>query len=119
MNAKKYFILILVLIPSLSFAYLGEHTSRLAKSMRATKYKQVQINENVDEDGVIRKISWNGLHHPELKNLLGPCYTHYQDFMQQKSRTRLRGAVSIEKDGCHITIGGHMGNVSGEAKLDK
>ncbi len=108
-----------ILSSSSSFAYLNEHTSGKRSIMRKTQYKQVQIIEKVDDDGVIRKVSWKGMHHPELNTLLGPCYSYYQDYMKQSTRLRLRGAISIDKDGCHISIGGHMRNVTGEVSLDK
>jgi hypothetical protein len=116
---SKIFITALFFFPSVSFSYLSEQTHHLSKTMKATHYKQVAINEVVDEDGVVRKVSWKGLHPPDLEKLLGPCYIHYKDFLKQNNRLRMRGAVTIEKNGCHINIGGHMRNVSGEAFLDK
>jgi hypothetical protein len=105
--------------PTLSRAYLNEHTSQKVKTKRASSYKQVAINEEIDNDGVVRKISWKGPHHPELKNVLGPCYSYYQDYVQNNSRLRLKGSVTIDRAGCHITMGGHMRNVRGEASIDK
>lgn len=107
------------LLPNLSSAYLNEHTSNLIKSKRSTNYKAVVIDEASDSDGVVRKISWQGQHHPDLKNLLGPCYSYYQDFMKQNKQLRMRGAISIDRGGCHINIGGHMRSVHGEASIDK
>ena len=107
------------LVPLTGYGYLNEHTSNKIKIKRASKYKEVAINEDIDTDGVVRKVSWKGPHHPELKNLLGPCFTYYKDYMNQNTRMRFRGSVTIDRDGYHITMGGHMRNVSGEASIDK
>ena len=119
MKTNLILLITLSLLPNLSFAYLNEHTSTLIKSKRASKYKEVSIDEASDSDGVVRKISWQGQHHPDLKVLLGPCYSYYQDYMKQNKQLRMRGAVSIDRGGCHINIGGHMRSVHGEASIDK
>ena len=121
MKAIKSFILcsFFFLLPNLGHAYLNEHTSNMVKMKRASNYKQVLIKEDVDSDGVIRKVSWNGPHHPELKTLLGPCYSYYKDYLKQNNHLRFRGAISIDRDACHITMGGHMRSVRGEASIDK
>lgn len=119
MKIKNTLIIVFIFISTNSFAYLNEHTSRKLKSMRTTQSKAVQVREDIDDDGVIRKVSWKGMHHPELNTLLGPCYSYYQDYLKQNTRLRMRGAISIDKNGCHISVGGHMGNVTGEASLDK
>lgn len=119
MKTSLILLIALLILPNLSFAYLNEHTSNLIKSKRSTHYKEVSIAEAADSDGVVRKISWQGPHHPELKKLLGPCYSYYQDFMKQNKQLRMRGAISIDRGGCHINIGGHMRSVHGEASIDK
>jgi hypothetical protein len=124
MKTKSFFITTflmtgLLLLPNIGSAYLNEQTSSHLKSKRASHYKQVVINESADNDGVIRKVSWSGPHHPNLKTLMGPCYSYYRDYMKQNKRQRMRGAVTIEQGGCHINIGGHMRNIQGEVSLDK
>lgn len=119
METKSFLLIIFLLLPNISTAYLNEQTSGLVKSKRSTQYKQVLINENADPDGVVRKISWQGAHHPDLVNLLGPCYSYYQDYLKQNKQLRMRGAISIDRGGCHINIGGHMRSVSGEVRIDK
>ena len=116
---KIYLISFLILIPNLGSAYLNEQTSLTMLAKRIRKENLTTVNETSDADGVIRHISWQGRHHPDLKNLLGPCFNPYDDFMSSTPQLRLRGAVTIERDGCHINIGGHMGNVQGEVSLDK
>lgn len=115
----KIIIFVFLLLPSFCNAYLNEQTSGLLKSKRSTHYKQVRIDESADTDGVVRKLSWQGPHHPDLKTLMGPCYTYYQDYLKQNKQLRMRGAISIDRGGCHINIGGHMRNVHGEVTLDK
>lgn len=107
------------IFPNLSNAYLNEQTSGVLHSKRLSKEKHVSIQETSDTDGVIRHVSWQGPHHPDIKNLLGPCFVVYDDFIKGNTQLRMRGAVTIERDGCHINIGGHMRNVRGEVSLDK
>lgn len=116
---KISLLILLFILPQISLAYLNEQTNSLVKSKRQSRYKNVAINEVADDDGVVRRLSWQGPHHPDLKTLLGPCYSYYKDFMKQNQRTRVRGAVTIEQGGCHINIGGHMRNVHGEVSIDK
>ena len=123
MKKAKWFITAFLFsalsFPNIGGAYLNEQTSNHIKNKRASYYKTIAINESADSDGVIRKVSWDGPHHPNLKTLMGPCYTYYRDFMKQNKQLRMRGAVSIEREGCHINIGGHMRNVHGEVSIDK
>jgi hypothetical protein len=112
-------LIFLFLLPQISSAYLNEQTSSFIKSKRQNRYKEVAISETSDSDGVVRRVSWQGPHHPDLKTLMGPCYSYYQGFMKQNQRVRLRGAITIEQGGCHINIGGHMRNVHGEVSIDK
>ena len=112
-------LLLSILLPSTGHSYLNEQTTNKTKMRRATTYKQVSVKEDIDSDGVVRKVSWNGPQHPELETMLGPCYSYYRDYMKNNTRLRMRGPLSINKNGCHITMGGHMRNVSGEASIDK
>ena len=119
MKNKIFGLVLFFLFPQFSHAYLSEQTSGLLKLKRSTNYKSVAIDETADTDGVIRKIHWKGGHHPDLKNLLGPCYSYYQDYLKQNDQLRMRGAITIDRGGCHINIGGHMRSISGEASIDK
>ena len=119
MKTQLILSVVLLFLTNPTNAYLNERTSNSLKMKRTSQYKRVAINENIDPDGVVRKISWQGPHHPDLKNLLGPCYSYYQDFLKQNKQLRMRGAITINRGGCHINIGGHMRSVQGEVSIDK
>ena len=115
---KTLFITLLIVLPSIGQCYLNEQTVSLVKSKRLVQYKEVAITEQVDTDGVVRKVSWQGMHHPELKSLMGPCYSYYRDYLKANKQLRLRGAMTLNSNGCHINVGGHMRSVHGEVSID-
>ena len=116
---KTFFITILILFPSIGRSNLNEQTDSYVKNKKVKQYKEVSIIEQIDTDGVVRKVSWQGMHHPELKSLLGPCYSYYRDYLKVNKQLRLRGALTLNSNGCHINVGGHMRSVHGEVSIDK
>ena len=76
------------------------------------------IREYVDPSGTVFAVAWDGPWLPDLRQVLGEHFDHYQNAMRvrQPSRTG-RGVVTIDEGGLVVQMSGHPRAFTGRAYL--
>ncbi|MBF0592799.1 MAG: DUF2844 domain-containing protein [Nitrospirae bacterium] len=73
------------------------------------------VREYISPAGIVFGIAWNGLSHPDLKQLLG-CYSgEYEKTLQQTPRKHGIRRIQIKTDRTVVEKWGHMRNLKGRA----
>jgi hypothetical protein len=125
--------LILLFIPALAFASLGEKNSSKIKIIQGTEsdvsysnYSVVQtvsptliIHEYVNSNGKIFAVTWKGNAHPDLTKVLGSYYQEYSSTVKVNGKEMRRKAEKTETKNVVVTRSGHMRGIKGTAYLPK
>jgi hypothetical protein len=75
------------------------------------------VREYVSPSGVVFAIAWNGLVHPDLKQLLGSYAGEYYNALQQTPRQPDRRRLRVKSAEVVVEKWGHMRNLQGRAYL--
>jgi hypothetical protein len=76
------------------------------------------IREYVDASGTVFAVAWDGPWLPDLRQVLGEHFEHYQAAMRVRQRARTgRGAVAIDDVGLVVQMSGHPRAFTGRAYL--
>lgn len=75
----------------------------------------VAVREYISPSGIVFGISWNGLIHPDLTQLLGSYKDEYQKALQQSPRKPGRKPLQVKSQGVVVEKWGHMRNLRGRA----
>jgi hypothetical protein len=126
---------VLVIFSSISFASLGQNMSSIQvdargirakiKKLSSQKLFQVylmtcemnEIRQYVDHQGVVFAVTWRGLNHPDLSNLLGDFFKDYSAADAEVSGSRAQSVKRISTEQFVVEKSGHMGALRGKAYL--
>jgi NDP-sugar pyrophosphorylase family protein len=76
------------------------------------------IREYVDPSGTVFAVAWDGPWLPDLRQVLGEHFDHYQTAMRAKHQSRTgRGVVAIDEGGLVVQMSGHPRAFTGRAYL--
>ena len=76
------------------------------------------IREYVDVSGTVFAVAWEGPWPPDLRQVLGDHFDHYQSAMLARQRARKgRGSILIDEPGLVVQMSGHPRAFSGRAYL--
>jgi Protein of unknown function (DUF2844) len=76
------------------------------------------IREYVDSSGTVFAVAWDGPWLPDMRQVLGEHFDHYQAVMSARRQTRsARGAIAIDDGGLVIEMSGHPRAFTGRAYL--
>jgi len=75
----------------------------------------VAVREYISPSGIVFGISWNGLIHPDLTELLGSYADEYQKALQLSPRKRGQRHLQVETDRVVVEKWGHRRNLQGRA----
>jgi hypothetical protein len=129
--------LILLLVPAGAFAALGGAASSvdadrvhvegaLMRIVRNDTYalheirsaSGTMIREYVNSSNTVFAVAWDGPWLPDLRQVLGDHFDHYQAAMRGRLRARTgRGQVTIDESGLVIQMSGHPRAFVGRAYL--
>ena len=73
------------------------------------------IREYVSLSGVVFGISWNGMMHPDLTQLLGAYAGEYREALRQTPRKPGQRRLQVKTDRVVVQKWGHMRNLQGRA----
>ncbi len=73
------------------------------------------VREYVSPSGVVFAISWNGLIHPDLDQLLGSYIDEYRKAQQETPRTLGQRRIQLKTNRIFVEKWGHMRNLQGRA----
>lgn len=73
------------------------------------------VREYLSPSGTVFAVAWNGPMMPDLKQLFGAHFSHYQSIAQ--SRHGQRGPIAFDDAGLVVQSGGRMRAFSGRAYL--
>jgi hypothetical protein len=127
----------LIALPSAAFAALGGSLTTvdadrvhvqgaLMRIVRSDGYalhemrsaSGTMIREYVDGSGTVFAVAWDGPWLPDLRQVLGQHFEHYQAAMRGRQRTRAaRGAVAFDDGGLVVQMSGHPRAFTGRAYL--
>ena len=129
--------LILIALPSTAFAALGGSVTTidadrvhvegaLMRIVRNDAYalheirsaSGTMIREYVNASGTVFAVAWEGPWLPDLRQVLGDHFDHYQAAMRSRQRARTgRGAIAIDDAGLVVQMSGHPRAFTGRAYL--
>lgn len=72
------------------------------------------VREYVSPAGKVFAVSWQGPAIPDLRQILGPYFSHLQ---AAQSTRRARGPIAIQEPGLVLYSGGHMRSFQGQAYI--
>jgi Protein of unknown function (DUF2844) len=76
------------------------------------------IREYVDSSGTVFAVAWDGPWLPDLRQVLGQHFDHYQAAMRARGQARTgRGSVAIDEGGLVVQMSGHPRAFKGRAYL--
>jgi hypothetical protein len=76
------------------------------------------IREYVDPAGTVFAVAWDGPWLPDLRQVLGEHFDHYQAAMRARQQSRTgRGVVNIDEGGLVVQMSGHPRAFTGRAYL--
>jgi hypothetical protein len=76
------------------------------------------IREYVDSSGMVFAVAWDGPWLPDLQQVLGEHFEHYQSAMRNRRQARAgRGAITIDDGGLVVQMSGHPRAFTGRAYL--
>jgi NDP-sugar pyrophosphorylase family protein len=76
------------------------------------------IREYVDPSGTVFAVAWDGPWLPDLRQVLGEHFDHYQTAMRVRQQSRTgRGVVTIDDGGLVVQMSGHPRAFTGRAYL--
>jgi len=84
-------------------------------SVREIAAASVVVKEYVSASGVVFGITWRGLIHPDLTQVLGSYAGTYQKALQQAHRGADRRRLRVRTDQVVVEQWGHMRNLQGRA----
>ncbi|MBF0567139.1 MAG: DUF2844 domain-containing protein [Nitrospirae bacterium] len=73
------------------------------------------IREYISPAGIVFGIAWNGLIHPDLKQLLGSYSGEYESALRQTTRKHGVRSLQVKTDRVVVEKWGHMRNLKGRA----
>jgi len=73
------------------------------------------VREYISPSGVVFGISWKGLTHPDLTQLLGSYAGEYQEALRQTPRQQGRRRLQVKTNRVVVEKWGHMRNLQGRA----
>jgi hypothetical protein len=126
------FITAIMVLPSRSFATLGQREEsceqdRAALNGQSTEKAQnsylvhtIQANGDVIKEyvspvGTVFAITWRGLAHPNLSVLLGEHYAEFIAIAAKTPASQGRAPIGIQTSRAVVLRGGHMRDVHGRA----
>lgn len=127
----------LLALPSAAFASLGGSVTTveadrvhvegaLMRIVRSDAYalheirsaSGTMIREYADASGTVFAVAWDGPWPPDLRQLLGEHFDHYQAAMRGRRQARTgRGVVNIDDGGLVVQVSGHPRAFTGRAYL--
>jgi hypothetical protein len=127
----------LILLPGAAFASLGGSVTTvdadrvhvqgaLMRIVRNNVYalheirsaSGTMIREYVDPSGAVFAVAWDGPWLPDMRQVLGEHFDHYQAVMSARRQARSgRGAIAIDDGGLVIEMSGHPRAFTGRAYL--
>jgi hypothetical protein len=76
------------------------------------------IREYVDSSGTVFAVAWDGPWMPDLRQVLGEHFDHYQAVMSARRQARTgRGAIAIDDGGLVMQMSGHPRAFTGRVYL--
>jgi hypothetical protein len=76
------------------------------------------IREYVDTSGTVFAVAWDGPWLPDLRQVLGEHFDHYQAAMRARRQSRTaRGVIAIDDGGLVVQMSGHPRAFTGRAYL--
>ena len=76
------------------------------------------IREYLDASGTVFAVAWDGPWLPDMRQVLGEHFNHYQAVMSARRQARSgRGAIAIDDGGLVVEMSGHPRAFSGRAYL--
>jgi len=77
------------------------------------------VREYLNSSGQVFAVTWNGVHHPDLKSLLGDYYANFDDGDKNTPR-RQGGRKHLEVHSGDLTVvrSGHMRSLGGKAVIN-
>ena len=132
-----YVLLSLLAIPSAAFAALGGSAitvdadrvhvqGALMRIERNSAYalheirsaSGTMVREYVDSSGTVFAVAWDGPWMPDLQQVLGEHFEHFQAAMRARQQTRhTRGLVTFADGGLVVQMSGHPRAFAGRAYL--
>ncbi len=114
---------------SFSFATLGEQASVNATAATSSKKILSQVTYNIQESivngitvrefvlpsGVVFAVTWRGIKHPDLSQVLGNYHAEYEKLNNQKVKAVGRAPIHVSSSKVSVKMSGHMRDVRGEA----
>ena len=93
----------------------GATTTRNGYTVHQVDSDSAIVLEYVSASGVIFAVSWNGLVHPDLTQLLGSYAGEYERGLEQTSREPGRRRLRVKTNEVVVEKWGHMRNLQGRA----
>ena len=86
--------------------------------MRIVQTGPVAMHELRSSSGTVFAVAWDGPWIPDLRQVLGDHFDHYQAAMRARQQARrARGVVAIDDAGLVVQMGGHPRAFTGRAYL--
>jgi hypothetical protein len=96
-------------------AVRGAMTAHRDYTVHEIKTESTTIREYVSPAGIIFAITWRGLVHPDLAELLGSYAGEYQEALQQTQRKQGRRQLQVNTNRVVVQKWGHIRDMKGRA----
>lgn len=96
-------------------AVLGATTAHNSYTVHEFDSSSTVVREYVSPTGVVFGISWKGLIHPNLRQLLGSYADEYLEALQQTPRQYGHRRLEVKTNRIVVEKWGHMRNLQGRA----
>lgn len=84
-------------------------------TVHETRSEAHVIREYISPDGIVFGLSWKGLTHPDLSDLLGHYAGEFRQALARYSSKPGRRFAQVRSDGVVVEKWGHMRNLQGRA----
>jgi hypothetical protein len=96
-------------------AVRGAMTAHRDYTVHEIKTDSTVVREYVSPAGIIFAITWNGLVHPDLTELLGSYAGEYQEALRQAPRKQGRRQLQVKTNRVVVQKWGHIRDMKGRA----
>ncbi len=135
-DSRRFALLCFVLsLSSASEARLGRVAADLSRAIPSALVSKAQvpssglkvvssvldgtnINEYVDQSGIVYAVTWKGVAHPDFNEVLGDYFQHYDSAARrQLPAQRTKKSATVVDEQIVVHLHGHMRDIRGTAYL--
>lgn len=78
-------------------------------------YHSIQIKEYVRNDGIVFAVTWSGIGHPDMQEILGSFHGSYESSQSRLKLSRHTRSFAIKEADLVVKRFGHLRNLRGQA----